>query len=306
MRIAIIGNKKIILFGFITLIALSSLFAFFVINKSTSHVFNGERALQDVEYQVNLGPRTLGSEAHAQAVAWIVGELKTQHWQVETQEAVVSGQKITNIIAKRGEGKPWVILGSHYDSRPIADRENDPSKKNTPISGANDGASSTAILLELARVLPRKLDNQVWLVFFDAEDVGDRSGSGWANGSEYFVSTLTGKPDQVIVLDMVGDKDLNIFKEGNSDQELTMKFWDFANKLGYSQFIPTIKYNIIDDHIPFIKAGIPAIDVIDFDYPYWHTTADTLDKVSPRSLEIVGRTVQQWLEQYANGQANQD
>jgi len=121
-------------------------------------------------------------------------------------------------------------VGSHYDSRPIADRDSDPSKKNTPIPGANDGASSTAILLELARVLPSNLDNQVWLVFFDAEDVGNRSGSGWANGSEYFVSTLTDKPDQVIVLDMVGDRDLDIMKERNSTPWLSELVWAAAGE----------------------------------------------------------------------------
>jgi Zn-dependent M28 family amino/carboxypeptidase len=264
-----------------------------------SEIFSGNKALEDVKYQVDLGPRTLGSEAHTRVVDWIIAELKAQNWQVETQETEIFSQNITNVIAKRGEGTPWIILGSHYDSRPSADRDPDPSNRVKPVPGANDGASSTAILLELARVIPRRIDGQVWLVFFDAEDTGTSSGPGWANGSEYFVSNLEGKPDQVIVLDMVGDKELNIFMEGNSNRELNSKFWALANELGYSQFRPIYKYDIIDDHIPFIKAGIPAIDVIDMDYPFWHTTSDTVDKVSAQSLEIVGITVQKWLEQYA-------
>ncbi|NJD59189.1 MAG: hypothetical protein C3F13_10200 [Anaerolineales bacterium] len=261
--------------------------------------FSGTRAFEDVKYQVRLGPRTLDSEAHSRVVDWIVGELSTEGWQVETQEAEISGQAITNVIAKRGEGTPWIILGSHYDSRPTADRDPDPTNCDKPVPGANDGASSTAILLELARVIPRRIDGQIWLVFFDAEDTGKSTGTGWANGSEYFVSMLEGKPDQVIVLDMVGDKDLNIYMEGNSNRELNNEFWALANEIGYSQFIQIYKYDIIDDHIPFIKAGIPAIDVIDMDYPYWHTISDTVDKVSAQSLEIVGITVQKWLEQYS-------
>ena len=298
MRIAIITKRYSLILLILLILSLIIILGYYGLGRETYKVFNGDRAFEDVKYQVDLGPRTLGSEAHVRAVTWIIEELKDQQWKVEAQETELSGQMITNIIAKRGQGTPWIIIGSHYDTRPVADRDKDPAKMTTPIPGANDGASSTAILLELARVLPRKLDATVWLVFFDAEDIGNLSGTDWANGSEYFVSTLTGKPDKVIVLDMVGDKDLNIFMEGHSDRVLNNEFWGVAKDLGYSQFIPTYKYDIIDDHIPFLKAGIPAIDVIDFDYPAWHTTDDTLDKVSGQSLEIVGKTVQQWLAQY--------
>jgi glutaminyl-peptide cyclotransferase len=259
-------------------------------------VFEGERALTDVKYQVDLGPRTMGSAAHEQAVSYIVNQLKTQNWRVETQEAVVSGQPIVNIIAKRGEGTPWVILGSHYDSRQFADQDKNPTNRKFPVPGANDGASSTAILLELARVISAKENKQIWLIFFDDEDNGDASGSGWSIGSTYFVSQLQEKPDRVVVLDMVGDKDLNIYKEGNSDHEINNEVWNVAKSLGYTQFIPTYKYNMIDDHTPFLEAGIRAVDVIDFDYPYWHTTSDTLDKVSAESLKAVGDTMLKWLE----------
>ena len=97
---------------------------------------------------------------------------------------------------------------------------------------------------------------------------------------------------------MVGDKDLNIYKEGNSDHEINHEIWSIANNLGYSQFISSYKYNLIDDHTPFLDAGIRAVDVIDFDYPYWHTTSDTVDKISAQSLKVVGDTILSWLEQY--------
>jgi glutaminyl-peptide cyclotransferase len=260
--------------------------------------FDGQRAFEDVQTQMDFGPRTLGSVAHEQEVSWLIDQLNAEDWQVETQETVISGQPITNIIAKRGDGTPWVILGSHYDSRPIADRDQNPANRQLPVPGANDGASSTAALLELSRVIPKDIDKQIWLVFFDAEDTGNSSGSGWANGSEYFVSQLQGKPDSVVILDMIGDKNLDIFMEGNSDKTLNQEIWGVAKELGYTEFIPQYKYNIIDDHIPFINAGIRAADVIDFDYPAWHTTGDTIDKISAQSLKIVGDTILNWLDQY--------
>ena len=155
-----------------------------------------------------------------------------------------------------------------------------------------------AVLLELARVIPNNLDKQIWLVFFDAEDNGNAFGTGWDLGSEYFVSMLSGQPDSVIILDMIGDKDLNIYMEGNSNPDLNNEIWSVASELGYSQFIPKYKYNLIDDHTPFLNAGIRAVDVIDFDYPYWHTVEDTADKVSAESLQVVGDTIMKWLEQY--------
>ena len=265
--------------------------------------FDGERAYEDVKYQVDLGPRTPGSAAHDQEVLWITNRLEDLNWQVETQETVVSGQTVKNIIAKRGEGKPWVIIGSHYDSRPVADQDKNPANRKLPVPGANDGASSTAILLELARVIPVKIDKQIWLVFFDAEDSGLKSGSGWATGSEYFVTQLTDQPDEAIILDMVGDKNLDIYMEANSNDSLNQEIWGVAKELGYTQFIPQYKYDLIDDHIPFINAGIRAADVIDFDYPAWHTVGDTPEQVSAESLGVVGDTIFKWLQKYPQSSA---
>ncbi len=216
-------------------------------------------------------------------------------WDVEVQDAVVSGVPLKNIIAKMGTGKPWIVLASHYDSRIYADQEKTISGRKLPVDGANDGASSVAILLELARVLPFSKDRQIWLVFFDGEDNGNIPGYDWIMGSRYFVSKLEGKPDKVVILDMVGDRDLNIFMERSSDPEINNEIWGVANKLGYSQFIPSYKYNILDDHIPFINSGIKAVDIIDFDYPYWHTKNDTIDKISADSLKAVGDTIIHWI-----------
>jgi Zn-dependent M28 family amino/carboxypeptidase len=165
------------------------------------------------------------------------------------------------------------------------------------MPGANDGASGVAVLLELSRVLSSRLDKKIWLVFFDAEDNGNIQGQDWILGSREFVDKLEGKPDAVVIIDMIGDADLNIYWEKNSDPNLSVEIWDAANEIGYSDvFIRQYKYTIIDDHIPFVRAGIAAVDIIDFDYPYWHTTEDTPDKVSPQSLEAVGTTLLHWLE----------
>ncbi len=271
--------------------------AIFKLNNENPN-FNGERAYADVKFQVDLGPRTMGSQAHDLVTKWMISNLHNQKWMVDTQEAVTSGVAIKNIIAKRGLGTPWIIIGSHYDLRSYADKDPTPQNRKLPVPGANDGASSVAVLLELARVIPNNVDKQIWLVFFDAEDNGNAFGTGWDLGSEYFVSMLSGQPDSVIILDMIGDKDLNIYMEGNSNPDLNNEIWSVATELDYSQFIPKYKYNLIDDHTPFLKAGIRAVDVIDFDYPYYHTVEDTADKVSAESLQVVGDTIMNWLEQY--------
>jgi glutaminyl-peptide cyclotransferase len=133
------------------------------------------------------------------------------------------------------------------------------------------------------------------LVFFDAEDNGRIPGWDWILGSRAFVEALEGKPDAAVIVDMIGDADLEIYLERGSDPELSAEIWDVAAYLGYSQFIPTPKYHILDDHVPFLEAGIPALNIIDFDYPYWHTIEDTVDKVSAESLEAVGETLRVWL-----------
>jgi hypothetical protein len=258
--------------------------------------FNGERAFQDAAYQMSLGPRVAGTEAHTQAVAWIANILRQAGWDVEIQKTEMLGHPIQNVVAKRGSGQPWIIFGAHYDSRLLADQDPDPAARELPVPGANDGASGVAVLLELARVLPQGTDGQIWLVFFDAEDNGDIEGWDWILGSRAFADSLQSKPDGVIVVDMIGDADLNIYREANSDTPLVDQIWQQAAELGHGDvFINSLKYSMLDDHSPFLGRGISAIDIIDFDYAYWHTRADTLDKISASSLQAVGETLLAWL-----------
>ncbi len=236
--------------------------------------FDGQRAYQDVLTQVSFGARTPGSVAHAQAVAYIQQELENAGWNVRIQITEWLGFSIQNIIASRSEAAPLIVVGAHYDSRLLADR--DPGAgRSAPVPGANDGASGVAVLLELARTLPSD-SIPVWLVFFDAEDNGGLDNREWIMGSRAFVAALTEKPQAAVIVDMVGDADLNIYLERNSDAALTAEIWAQAAALGYGEnFIAALKHDLIDDHIPFLEAGIPAVDIIDFDYPYWHTAADT-------------------------------
>jgi glutaminyl-peptide cyclotransferase len=258
--------------------------------------FDGYRALRDVQHQVSLGPRTPGSPGHDQIRNWIQSELIEAGWSVQVQSLEYAGKTVHNVIAKRGQNTPWVIVGAHYDTRFFADRDADPSKQTQPVPGGNDGASGVAVLLELARTLPDDLDGEIWLVFFDAEDNGGIQGWQWIMGSTAFVDQLQGKPDKVVILDMIGDADLNIYYERNSDPDMSADIWRQASELGYGeQFIPEEKFSMLDDHTPFLEAGIPAVDIIDFDYPFWHTTDDTSDKVSAASLKAVGDTIRAWL-----------
>lgn len=296
-------NKKHLILGFGGFLLLISTWGIYYFGFRASRVpsqFDGDRALEDVRYQTSLGPRVPGSEAHSQVVDWITSELAAEGWQTSVQESIMMGHTIRNIVARRPASQdgnlPWIIVGAHYDSRLIADQDSEPAKRSQPVPGANDGASGVAVLMELGRVLPRDLQKNVWLVFFDAEDNGNIPGWDWILGSRAFVEELEGKPDAAVIVDMIGDADLNINIERNSNSALSLEIWKQAADLGYSaEFIPVPKYNMIDDHTPFLQAGIPAVDLIDFDYPFWHTTEDTADKVSARSLRIVGQTLATWL-----------
>jgi hypothetical protein len=258
-------------------------------------VFDGQRAYQDVLAQVMFGPRHVGSEGHAQVREWIREELVRAGWQVDIQESEAMGHPIFNLLATRNDKSPEIILGAHYDTRLHADKDSDPDNSFKPVPGANDGASGVAVLLELARTLPSDTVN-VWLAFFDAEDNGGIEGWDWILGSRKFVKNNPVQPRAVVIVDMIGDADLNIYKERNSDASLTDEIWNAAAGLGYrSLFIPEYKYSMLDDHIPFNEVGIPVVDIIDFDYPYHHTTQDTPDKVAIASLEAVGRTLWTWI-----------
>jgi glutaminyl-peptide cyclotransferase len=256
--------------------------------------FAGARAYADVVAQCQLGPRLPGSEASAEAREYFARELRHAGWNVQEQTLVYRDVPLCNVIASKGSG-PLVIVGAHYDSRATADRD---QRRDTPVPGANDGASGAAVLLELARSLDAKvLQNEVWLAFFDAEDQGQIDGWPWSVGAEYLAGGLDIPPEFVIIVDMVGDADQQLYWERSSTPALSEQVWTIAAELGYeAYFQPTYKHHILDDHAPFLQRGIPALDIIDFDYPYWHTLEDTTDKVSESSLEHVGRVLERLLE----------
>lgn len=256
--------------------------------------FDGQRALALAEEQVEMGPRYPGSDGHRQVQIWIQSTLDEYGWRTSLQTFEKDGVVLLNIDARRDSDAPQILLGAHYDTRPLADQ--DDTSPDAPVPGANDGASGVAVLLELARVLPTwSRGCQPGLVFFDAEDSGGLSGWDWHEGADFYVENLTQLPEAVVIIDMIGDRDLQIFFDRNSNEELSNRIWERARALGYEAFIPEFKYAMVDDHTPFRLEGVPSALLIDFDYPYWHTTEDTIDKLSADSLEAVGRTVQEWL-----------
>lgn len=257
--------------------------------------FSGEEAYRQAAAQTALGPRPTGSEAGWATGDYITAQLKEMGWETQEQVTEFQGVRLRNIVGRAGKG-PVIIVGAHYDTRPHADL--DPVNPDQWILGANDGASGVAVLLELARVLDKPaLDNEVWLTFFDAEDRGNLDGWPFSVGASSMAENLAVIPQAVIVLDMVGDLDQRFYYERNSNPELLAELWNIAADLGYQDhFIPQTKWAIIDDHAPFAALGLPAADVIDFDYPAWHTAADTLEQISAESLERIGRVMEVYLE----------
>jgi glutaminyl-peptide cyclotransferase len=292
--------------------------------------FDGERTLDLVEMQVDFGIRPVGSEALKLTGDAIIETLEAAGWEVITQEFEYDalGQifPVRNIIAKRGEG-PITMLASHYDTRMIADNDPDPLLHGDPVLGANDAGSSAGVVMQMAEMITEHYEvtenNQIWLVFFDAEDNGRIAGWDWIIGSRYMATHLDElgvTPEDfnlMILFDMVGEADTDreyigfdlgsekvgqkFYFEGHSASntpEQTAAIWQVADELGYAeQFAPEVRYTLTDDHVPFMELGIPAVDIIDFDYPYWHTTADTLDKLSAVSLDRVGSVVEMYLNQ---------
>jgi hypothetical protein len=260
--------------------------------------FDGSAAYDFLLAQMDFGPRYPGSPGHAEVGDYIIDQLVALDWQVEEQFFPYQDITGRNIIARANEDVgPVIILGAHYDTRAIADQT--PGSEE-PVPGAVDGASGVAVLLELARTLDLDLiDREIWLAFFDVEDNGSEGlpGYEWIVGSTYMAENLAVVPEAMVLVDMIGDADQQLYYEGNSDAALQARLWEIAAELGYEEyFIQEQKYTMIDDHLPFARQGIPAVDIIDFDYEYWHTVEDTADKASPESLLRVGRTLEVWLE----------
>jgi hypothetical protein len=255
--------------------------------------FDGAAALRHVERLVAIGPRVAGSPEGARARDYIVGELKRipgLQVQVKPFEADTPHGRLTmaNVIAVvRGRRPDVVMLGGHYDTKLFTQFR---------FVGANDAGSSTAVLLELARRLaasPR--DYTYWLVWFDGEEArATWTAQDSLYGSRRLAAELTRArrlPRAMILLDMVGDRDLIVRREAHSTGWLTDILWDAAARLGHGRHFVRDVLPVEDDHVPFLQAGVPATLLIDFDFPAWHTAEDTLDTVSADSMAVVGEVV---------------
>jgi glutaminyl-peptide cyclotransferase len=261
--------------------------------------FDADKAFKLLEKQCEFGPRPVGSEAHDKTRDFLLAEMEKYADKAVGQDFTYRSMMLTNVIGVFNPDAPrQVLLSAHWDTRPRADMELDANKKRKPILGANDGASGVAILLELARNFKeKKPDVGVVIVLFDGEDYGDFDrDEGVFLGSRHFARNHKGyKPEFGINIDMVGDKDLNIYKEINSQHYApgtNDKVFRIAKELGYrNNLIDRLQTNVTDDHIPLNQAGIPTIDLIDFDYGPWHTLDDTVDQCSPKSLGVVGNVL---------------
>jgi glutaminyl-peptide cyclotransferase len=254
--------------------------------------FDGAAALRHVERLVAIGPRPAGSPGAARARRYVLDELRAagiaarlEPFEAETPHGRLP---MANVVAVLPGRRPDVILiGGHYDTKWF---------RELTFVGANDGGSSTALLIELARRLrDRPRDYTYWIVWFDGEEARETwTAIDSLYGSRRMAAELGRSrrlPRAAIVADMIGDRDLAIRREGASTRWLTDIIWASAARLGHGAHFLDDSLPVEDDHVPFLRLGVPAALLIDFDYPPWHTGDDTLDKVSARSLAIVGNVL---------------
>lgn len=288
---------------------------FLLISCQTNEIqFDGNSAFNWLEKQCEFGPRNPGSKGYFDCKDFLIQNLKDFSDTVFTQNFTYTELRenntydLSNIIAEfKADSEKHILLGAHWDTRPWADKDLNPSNRFTPIIGANDGASGVAVLMELAKMFnsnPPPIN--VTLVLFDGEDLGvEGIPNSYAKGSQYFAKNLPiPKPDYGIVLDLIGDRILEILIERNSYRvapNLVDELWDLAEKLKLPAFQNRLGYDIYDDHVPLWEfAGIPTIDLIDFNYPnqrvnYWHTLNDIPQNCSPESLEQVGQLLSTYI-----------
>jgi glutaminyl-peptide cyclotransferase len=277
-----------------------------------SNEFNADSAMSYIRQQLAFGPRVPGTEPARKTGDWIVAHLRATADTVLEQRwtHTLTGGKplpMRNIFARfKPAAKERILYVTHWDTRPVADADPNPANQKTPIPGANDGASGVALLLAVSDALKKAPPSVgVDLLFVDGEDWGTFTPDvDVLIGASYFAQHLPNagyQPLFGVLWDMIGDADLNIYQEVNSAQaapEVVQKVWGTAKELGYEKyFIPEAKEAITDDHLPLIKAGLRVIDVIDIDYPPHHTLADTFDKVSAKSMKIVGDVAMTLLRQ---------
>jgi Zn-dependent M28 family amino/carboxypeptidase len=267
--------------------------------------FSGEKALAHVQRLVDFGPHPVGSQAIEKARDYIEEQLRQSGWHVTrqafTDDTPRGKAHFVNLIARfSGDGKgvsPSFLLASHYDTKLF---------DTIQFVGANDSGSSTGLLLELARVLGNhpNLARKIELVFFDGEEAFENfSDTDGLYGSRYFAKQLqTGGAKQFrggMLFDMVGDRSLGITLPADSPAAMARDIFAAAEALKLRNYFSYLDRDMLDDHSPLNAIGIPTIDIIDFDYPPWHTAGDTMDKISAQSLQIVGSVALYYLSEFA-------
>ena len=273
--------------------------------------FSGQRAMDLIVWQCDLGPRTPGSEGNAQLREAIVAAAEEAGLQVQVlcfEDERQQGEGLVtlcNIVVSAGPaGGRRLWLGAHYDSRPVCDMDPDPARRSEPLVGANDGGSGVAVLWHLIELLGQQPPpSGVDLIFFDGEDSGVSGDPySYCRGSAHLARTWQdfgnplagGEPSGLIVLDMIGKTGLQVPMEQYSlthARDWTETVFARAEQIGLDVLVAEPGRAVFDDHVPFLQAGIPAVDLIDFDYPQWHTIDDTPEQCSAASLEGIGRLV---------------
>jgi Zn-dependent M28 family amino/carboxypeptidase len=266
--------------------------------------FDAEAALGYVRAQVEFGPRVPGSAGAARAGDWLVARMRersdtviVQRWTHRT--ATGAAVPMRNILARiRPERAERVLYVAHWDTRPIAENDQDPELRERPGDGANDGASGVGMLMALADALKRVPPSSVGvdILFVDGEDYGTFGPDvDVVIGARYFAANVpvaNYRPTFGVVWDMIGDHDLRILKERHSLRaapQVVERVWAKAAALGHARhFLTATGSQVMDDHVPLQALGWPVIDVIDLDYPYHHTSGDTVDKISVQSLRVIG------------------
>lgn len=282
--------------------------------ESISTAFSADSAYSYVAQQVSFGPRVPGTDAHRKCGDWLTAKLKEFGGSVTEQTATLTtfdGTRIPmrNILASfNPDAEERILLLAHWDCRPWADHDPDAANHKTPVDGANDGASGVGVLLEIARVAGNELGGKgLDILFCDAEDWGiENNDDSWAMGTRYYANNPVSKnaPSAAILLDMVGAHDATFMREyfsQNAAPALADEIWATAKSLGYGDmFLNKMGSAINDDHVELIKAGIPAIDIIDYRdgsgfFDGWHTTHDNMDAISKETLGKVGNVIETYL-----------
>lgn len=280
--------------------------------------FSADSAYRYVERQVEFGPRVPNTEAHRQAADWLSSELKRHGAQVVEQALTLKAFDGTSLKARNIMGRynpdsaERILLLAHWDCRPWADEDPDETRHAQPVDGANDGASGVGVLLEIARQLGVQSPNKgVDILFVDAEDWGSAGDDeSWALGAKAFAQNppiADYAPREAILLDMVGGPNATFCREYFSEQGgngLNTRLWTLAAQLGLDANFPNREGSAItDDHIPLIQAGIPAVDIIEYNAanggfnPRWHTASDNMEGISSSTLDAVGKVVMTYLRQ---------